>query len=168
MKIQRIGSGTRSITVSRGEQITAGRFGHAHFWERAISRRDAIKIGAGSAAMVFGSGLFGGILSSCGGDDSGRPKPIPGGIAVNGVGFHVFAPPGPSNPVDPNSPIQEPSTITDFEGAVGIAQVDGMGIATDLNTGLELPVTFDCDMRFMQGDFIGEDGDRHSGTFGFI
>jgi len=41
------------------------------------------------------------------------PRPIPGGIDVGGTTFHVFLP-GAGN---------EPSTITDFKGLVGLANI---------------------------------------------
>jgi hypothetical protein len=95
------------------------------------------------------------------------PKPIPGGIDVgDGNLIHVYD----------YSQGFEPATITDFRGFVGIHHLrgegtvtkggDGDGIATPAATGDRL--SYDTDMRFMQGTYVGEDGQEHEGTFGFI
>src|SRR5205823_4527488 len=94
----------------------------------------------------------------CSGFFSGWQKPIPGGIVVNGTLFHLFLP-GPSN---------EPSTITDFHGSIGLAHVQGNGTGTSTVTGEKHALLFDVDTRFMQGVYIGMDGERHTGTFSFI
>ncbi len=93
--------------------------------------------------------------------DGAAPRHIAGGTQFLGTGtevFHVFVP-GRGN---------EPSTIFDFDGFVGIAMVDGTGTGTDTRTGATTRLTFDNDMRFMQGAYIGVDGKKHRGTFGFI
>jgi hypothetical protein len=57
----------------------------------------------------------------------------------------------------------EPSTITDFNGFVGVAHVQGTGTDGQGHT-----LLWDADLRFMQGDYRGVDGRLHSGTFGFV
>jgi hypothetical protein len=57
----------------------------------------------------------------------------------------------------------EQSSITDFDGVFGSADVTGWG--TD-QLGRELH--FRCDMRMMQRTYVGVDAKRHQGTFGFI
>jgi hypothetical protein len=103
--------------------------------------------------MVAMAGALRPIAAWAGGAD---PKPIPGGLVVGDQGYHVFLP-GATN---------EPSTITDFDGVVGILQVQGSG--TGRQGGAVVPLNFDNDMRFMQGRYIGQDGRLHHGTFGFI
>jgi hypothetical protein len=93
--------------------------------------------------------------------DGAAPRHIPGGIQPFGPGtevFHVFLP-GEGN---------EPSTITDFHGSIGIAMVDGTGKGINTKTGATTPLTFDTDTRFMQGVYIGVDGEKHRGTFALI
>jgi len=75
------------------------------------------------------------------------PRPIPGGIQPFGV---------------------EPSTITDFHGSIGAAEIQGTGTATHTDTGTTSSLVFDVDMRFMQGVYIGMDNETHNGTFAFI
>src|SRR6476660_7425570 len=85
------------------------------------------------------------------------PQPIPGGLEVGGNTFHVFG----------FGPGQEPSTITDFNGFVGVCDVQGTGTATNPDGSTET-LLFDTDMRFMQGVYVGQDGEVHRGTFGFV
>jgi hypothetical protein len=88
------------------------------------------------------------------------PVPIPGGF-LPGL-FHVFGP-------NPSEPDLEPSTITNMNGFVGLASLDGMVTQTNTKTGrtLRLPFT-NSDMRFMQGEFRGADGEIHNGTFALV
>ena len=57
----------------------------------------------------------------------------------------------------------EMSTITDFDGVVGGSETRGTARGSDGTT-----YSFDADMRFMQGVYVGFDGRRHIGSFGFI
>lgn len=133
--------------------------GHAHFWERAaLSRRQFMETAAGATGVVLVSGFWmpGRVLA-----DNAAPRPIPGGIQPFGPGtelFHVF----------PIAPGVELSTITDFHGSIGGAEVQGTGTATNTDTGATSSLLFDVDMRFMQGAYVGIDGETHRGTFSFI
>lgn len=120
--------------------------GHAHFWERALSRREAIRAAAGGTAVVLGSGLLAPGLAEAK-EASVAPKPIPETL-FPGAPFHVLPPSS-----------EEPSTITDFNGFVGATDIQGTGTGGLL---------FDVDMRFMQGKYVGVDGKLHHGTFGFV
>src|SRR5258708_3875820 len=71
--------------------------GHAHFWDRAFSRRQFVMTAAGTTAAVVGAPLWlpGVAAAATGGD----PKPIPGGLDLLGLvtgmpgpTFHVFFP----------------------------------------------------------------------------
>ena len=59
------------------------------------------------------------------------------------------------------------SSITDFKGSVGVAQVQGTGTGRKPNGKVET-LLFDTDMRFMKGVYVGQDGAVHRGTFGFV
>ncbi len=153
-------------TINRPMWAAPG-IGHAHFWERAVSRRRML-VGAGAAAgALAGAQLFPPRFGTpARGSASIEPRPIPGGIVVlDDRRFHVY-PPGRSNPLDPSSPINEPSTITDFDGVVAITQTLGKGIGVERGT--EMALTFDSDMRFMAGRYVGMDGMEHEAAFGFI
>ena len=136
--------------------------GHTHFWERAmLSRRQFIGTSVGAAGAVLSSGLWLPAVAHADGGDQVAPRPIPGGTPILGPGtevFHVFGP----------VPGKEPSTIFDFKGFVGLAHVTGTGTGTDTATGTTTPLHFDVDNRFMQGVYVGVDGKKHHGTFGFI
>jgi hypothetical protein len=124
-----------------------------------IDRRGFLRNAAGVAAgAVAGSSL----LSPLGAQavtTSAEPNPIPGGTSIPPFGFfHFFLP----------AKGAEPSTITDFRGFVGIAQVGGTGVGTDTPEDPDVGLVFDVDLRFMKGTFVGKDGKRHRGTFGFV
>jgi len=132
--------------------------GHTHFWERALlSRRQFMTAAAATTGVVLGSGLWMPGLAQAG---DNAPRPIPGGFPLFGKFFHV----------DPTSPgtDTENSTIFDFHGSIGAADVRGTGTGTNTKTGNTSSLIFDVDMRFMQGVYIGLDGEKHHGTFSFI
>ena len=85
------------------------------------------------------------------------PKPIPDGLDIAGITFHVY----------PFGRDTEPSVITDFNGFVGVAQVQGTGTATNPDGSTET-LLYDTDMRFMKGVYMGQDERVHQGTFSFI
>jgi hypothetical protein len=92
------------------------------------------------------------------------PKPIGIGAVPFGVPVHHF----PPVPVQLPGPINEPSQITDFNGMVGICRVTGAGTATDEATGATSRLNFQVDNGFMDGLYVGEDGQTHHGTFAFV
>jgi hypothetical protein len=130
----------------------------AHTHQHVVTRRWVIQGGAVIAGGVVAGAALGAGPASAAGDKfrnrAAEPRPIPGGIQPFGPGtetFHVFLPGA-----------GDPSTITDFDGVVGIADVQGVG------TGANARSAFDADMRFMRGRYVGLDGRRHHGTFGFV
>src|SRR5206468_8295138 len=93
--------------------------GHAHFWERAMSRGVFVKRAAGVGGVMLTSGMWMPALARAGGGPpSGAPKPVPANGALGGL--HIYLP-------GVNS---EPSAITDLNGFVGIGAVTGAGTAT--------------------------------------
>jgi hypothetical protein len=127
--------------------------GHAHFWQRALSRRQVIRAGAGGAvaATLLSSSLWVPELAYAAAPVPSDPRPIPLTLGP----FHVQL----------LGPGQEPSTITDFNGFVGVADVQGTGTGTGPGAGALL---FDTDMRFMSGEYVGVDGKHYHSTFGFV
>jgi hypothetical protein len=93
------------------------------------------------------------------------PKPIPAGETIPGLVIHELLA-GPENIVLPFTGLQliglnvEPSTITDFNGVTALAY--HTGTATDSNGIL---YNLETDIRVMEGEYIGEDGNRHRGAF---
>ena len=62
----------------------------------------------------------------------------------------------------------EPSTIFNFRAVTGVATVQGTGTGWNTITGETTALLFDSDNRFMQGEYVDADGERHRGTFGFV
>jgi hypothetical protein len=125
----------------------------------AISRRQFLgTAGATGAGLALGSGML--TPAAAAADDNGStvlPRPIPSGFLTPvGVFVHHHL---PARGI-------EASQITDFKGTVGVAELTGTGTGTINGTSTKL--NFELDNRFMQGTYVGVDGKRHRGTFGFI
>src|SRR5712692_4717637 len=93
----------------------------------AVSRRRLLRTAAAAVASMAGASMFGPRPAGAGGNVI--PNPIPGGFPAGpGVVFHAYGP-GPGNL---NA---DPSTITDFNGSVGLAYLNGTVTRTNLRTG---------------------------------
>jgi hypothetical protein len=141
--------------------------GHTHFGERALTRRDAMRAAGAAGLALAGARLLRPTAGwAAPGVAGNEPRPIPGGfVTVDNRRWHAY-PPGPSNPLDPSSVMNEPSAITDFDGMMAIAQVQGTG--TEERGGHSMPLPFDADMRIMAGRYVGYDGREYDGTFVLI
>lgn len=145
--------------------------------QKLLSRRNLIRGAAGTAAgagLLLGSGVR--LLAREDDDDEGKhnkckalARPIP---HITGPGHFFF--PGPPDgsapktfPHFPNAGF-DPSTITDFKGVIGQADLNFGGTGTDLNTGDSTPYTFHTDWRFFRGAFVAVDGIQREGTLTFI
>src|SRR5262249_61957007 len=97
---------------------------------------------------------------------SAAPLPIPGGVldpnTRGGPDLHVHLP-GPADSTSPNRIGGDPSPITDFNGFVGVAHLEGTGTDGSGNT-----LYWDVDLRFLKGVYRGVDGQIHQGTFAFV
>ena len=85
------------------------------------------------------------------------PNPTSSRVTLNGVTFALTS----------FGPGLDPSSITDFNGFVGVADVQGTGTATNPDGSTET-LLYDTDMRFMTGTYVGKDGKNYRGTFGFV
>lgn len=128
---------------------------------RCISRRCFLHAAAGTLGAL-GAGLFLPTPALAAGRD---PKPIPGTRLAVGVPIHQNGP-GPADAAA--SPGNEPSTITDFDGYIGVARVQGTGTGTNTDTGQASPLLFDVDLRYMQGVYQSVDGRFLPARFVFI
>jgi hypothetical protein len=118
---------------------------------RQFLRRSAVAVGGLAGVELLRSG----VARAAGAD----PNPIRGGLGATGA-------PVPSDPlvhVLPPAIGFEMATITDFSGVIAAAEIQGRARGSD---GSEY--SFDTDMRFFQGTYLGMDGQAHQGTFGFI
>ena len=144
---------------SSGWPVAPGSKSSSHFARHGLSRR-AFMGGAAAAAAgaSLGSGLLWPAAASAGSLTIAPPRPTPATTTVNGVAFHF---------VNPFQAGVDPSSITDFKGFVGAADVQGTGTARNPDGSVET-LLFDTDMRFMQGTYVGLDGAVHEATFGFV
>ena len=142
--------------------------------QKRLSRRNLIHAAAGSAAgagLMLGSGLRPAFAQEAAQETCrDLPRPIP-----HITRAHHFFFPGPvtgiAAPTDPTGAQpngRDPSTITDFKGVIGQADLSFSGTGTDLSSGASAPYTFHTDWRFMKGVFVGVDGLQHNGTLSFI
>jgi hypothetical protein len=134
--------------------------GHAHLWERAMSRHQFIKTAAGAAGIFLGAGVFCPTALQAA-TQAARPRPIPGGV-------RAFGPRSPFLHIFPPKRGSEASTITNFKGFVGVAVIQGRGTGTNTDTGATTELFYAVHNRFMKGRYVGLDGRRHQGTFGYI
>jgi hypothetical protein len=77
---------------------------------------------------------------------------------IGGTLFHFQSP----------TPNTDESSIYDFKGTVGVAEISGPGAGVHNGAPLASNAEFGSDNRFMKGVYVGTDGKRHHGTFGFI
>jgi hypothetical protein len=140
--------------------------GHDHFWER-LSRRQLFGRTMGVATIAAaGSSLSWPAVA--GADRAAAPRPIPGGTTVDGLGkFHFYFPTFP-NGAGSKDTVRggngDPSTITDFNGFLGVGEWAG-GTGEDQNG---KTLFWAADARFMDGEYIGLDGRRHEAAFAFL
>ena len=156
-----------------------------------VSRRRFFGASAGAAGAMLGSGLWT-PAASAHNDENGDENdggqacpaaepvpnmsapPIPNPTIATCTRIHGFFPgnvEGNPAPTDPNGPQpngRDPSTIFNFDGVIGQADLILTGTGTDTTTGQSAPYDFGCDMRFMAGRFVATDGKMHKGAFAFI
>jgi hypothetical protein len=130
--------------------------GHAHFWERALTRRQFLATTGLAGGAVVTSSIWMPMLAEASG--SAAPTPIPYGTTINGALFRFLFPVADT----------DVSSIFNFKGVVGVADIDGPGAGTYKGQPLPANTQFGSDNRFMKGVYIGTDGNRHRGTFAFI
>jgi hypothetical protein len=137
--------------AARARLLTGSGFA-ARFSRRQLLRRSAAALGGLASLELLDPSS---VLASA----PAAPRPIPGGLDLNfnpvrsDPFIHVFAP----------SVGSEMATITDFNGVIAASETQGTAKGSDGSN-----YTFDCDMRFMRGVYVGLDRRLHNGSFGFI
>jgi hypothetical protein len=117
-----------------------------------------------AGATAFTSGLLDATFARAAAFDD--PLPIPVGSPLLGGDVHIFGPTpdGSFDPID-----AEPSSITNFNGVVGLAYINGTVTRTTVSNGAQVELPFIAsDMRFMDGVYRGTDGKPRQGTFALI
>jgi len=151
----------QGLGVLASSPIADHPYAHAHFWERALSRRNFLAAAglAGGAAVT--SSIWLPQFAQASGSKA-APTPIPYGTTIPGPG---------GNPVLFNFqfPVAntDVSSIFNFKGVVGVADIEGPGAGVHDGKALD-GAHFGSDNRFMKGVYVGTDGKHHHGTFAFI
>ncbi len=141
----------RSISAAERRSVRAARLLH-----EGLSRRTFLGGAAAGAGLVLGAGALRS-APAFGASCTGQANPIPGGLEIPGAGFFHLNLPGPG---------VEVSTITDLDGSVGVAQVQGRWESTGIADNKER--FYEVDIRFMKGLFVDTGGCRTRGAFGFV
>ena len=145
---------------------------YRRFHPETFTRKGFLGAAAGAAGLAAASQFS--LVPLAVADDNEpttEPNPIPGGATA--FGFHVHHNPLPNDPTlqVPLSNINDPSEIGDFNGLILDSMIRGDGTGTGVTfpgadgTGL---LAFRADMGAMQGEYVGEDGNHHHGSFVFI
>jgi len=141
----RYGNFEHLVIPSRAEMVTR----HAR---HVLSRRAFM----GSMVAAAGAGLVPAAALAAK-KTNPAPQPTPTSFTVAGLTFHLGS----------FGPGLDPSAINDFNGKVGVADVQGTGTATNPDGSTET-LLFDTDMRFMSGVYVGVDGAVHHGAFALV
>jgi hypothetical protein len=164
MRLQSIEQDFRAIWRDRTGDLQVG---HAHFWDRALSRRALLTRAVGVAGAAIATPIaFPGVAAAA--KAGGPPNPIPGGTTIDGLGLFHFYFPTTTNPVGATDVIAngrgDPATITDFNGFLGVGEWGG-GTGKD---GHGTTLYWAADLRFMDGEYVDVDGGRSQGAFAFV
>jgi hypothetical protein len=122
----------------------------------SVSRRSFMQGTAGAAGLALAAAHWTPVQAEH--PSRGEPLPIP---TVDQTPFE------PIHAADPTMG-QDPSLITDFQGVAGTATLSLTGVGTDTTADQTARYGFKLDVSFMQGEFIGADGQHHQGSFAFI
>jgi hypothetical protein len=130
-----------------------------HLERKRLTRRALFGSTAGATgAAILGANLLQPLAANAANPHTdSSPNPTSNKLALNGLTFSLTFP----------APGADPSSITDFNGFVGFADVQGTGTATYPDKSTET-LLFDTDMRFMTGTYVGKDGRNYKGSFGFV
>jgi hypothetical protein len=81
---------TQDFKAIWDSQTGGDHFGHAHFWDRALSRRQLFGRTAGLAGVAVGSAFGLPAVARAAAPGAGEPRPIPGGTTIDGLGTFRF------------------------------------------------------------------------------
>lgn len=150
-----------AVAAANEAAARARREARLRLLEEGVTRRRFLGVSAGTTGLLLGGAAWSSARpSTC------EPRPIPHTLDPDGPGglppIHILLP-GVAHPAD-----ADPSTITDFNGHVGYAIIDGTGTRTDLTTNAVTQNPFEVDLRFMEGEFVSADGRHCHGAFALI
>ena len=129
-----------------------------HLERKRLSRRALLGSTVGATGAVLATNLLQPRSAGAANPHTdSSPNPTSSKLELGGLTFSLTFP----------GPGADPSSITDFNGFVGFADVQGTGTATYPDKSTET-LLFDTDMRFMTGTYVGKDGRNYKGAFGFV
>jgi hypothetical protein len=130
----------------------------SHHHRHRLTRQAFLGATAGATGAVLGSALLEPAAALAGNPHTDNsPNPTATKADIGGLTFSLtFFGPG-----------LDASSITDFNGFVGVADVQGTGTATNPD-GSKETLLYDTDMRFMTGTYVGKDGQTYRGSFAFV
>src|SRR4029077_17274322 len=141
---------------------------HAHFWDRAMTRRNFIGAAAVARWAAATAGMWLPQFAKAAAFAEADPGLIPGTTTLPfapTTPFHlVFHTDRLSGAITVGSGHGDPSLITNFDGMIGVADVGQTG-GTD---GAGNRLLWKADVRFMKGSYVGTEGDTRTGAFAFI
>ncbi|HEY0389360.1 MAG TPA: hypothetical protein VGC71_13045 [Gaiellales bacterium] len=143
--------------MSRWELLNEAAVRVARAPESRMSRGQALRRGAAATGAIAGLGLLDAApaLAWWG----SQPRPIPGGVD------ETFTPVAKDPFLHFSYPAfgYEAITITDFHGVMAAGETQGAVHGSDGKA-----YSFDADLRFMRGTYVGMDGRSRQGAFAFI
>jgi hypothetical protein len=142
--------------------------GHAHFWERALTRRQFLGTAAAAGGAAATAAMW---MPQVAQATGGTPTPIPGGtkLPFQPTPFHFYFPTAnPFSEFNVENGKGDPSLIFDFKGNIALADLHGTGTGTDTATGTETSMFWAADVRSMKGTFVFQEGNTGRGAFAFI
>ena len=156
------------------QRKTAEHYRRFHSGTPTLTRRGFLSTATGATGLLAASQFaFSPLALADEAKSTAEPNPIPGGATV--FGFHVHHNPLPNDPTLPltifNTAQGDPSEIGDFNGLVldtmirGLGSGSGVTFADDTKPG---SLAFRADMGAMRGEYVGEDGKHHHGSFVFV
>ena len=148
-----------SFTNSGRDLVEKRREARSRLIEKGFSRRRFLRAASGVSGLLLVAGKSLPVsAATC------DPAAIPETLVLGGglPDIHVQLP-GVLTAAD-----TDPSTIWNFNGHVGLAVVDGVGVRTDLRTGMRTRMPYEVDLRFMQGEFVSARRRHCHGTFALI
>lgn len=142
---------------------------HRHAHAHNLTRRQFLQAGF----ALFGAGVGAGMLhrtATAAKPGTGIPRQIPGFSPALQSAFGLQIPFFLPAEVDPftGSPdsVETPTTIWDFNGAVGLVEADGVSDPAHNTDGVAR--RWACDVRFMKGVFVDRSGRTQRGAFAFF
>ena len=156
------------------ERKTAEHYRRFHGGTPTLTRRGFLSTATAATGLLAASQFeFSPLAVADEAKATAQPNPIPGGATA--FGFHVHHNPLPNDPTLPltifNSAQGDPSEIGDFDGLVVDTMIRGLGTGSGITfTDDTKPgsLAFRADMGAMRGEYVGEDGKHHHGSFVFI